>query len=138
MTLKEAAKKFCLDETEVRKRKEDGMILGVSKEKGHIHIPDDTQIIPSKIAVQAFLLQLMKSKNAQPCLSAETLCPNDEKRKALLEYLCRRGLVSRNTAWAGEEYCLAAFYLTEAGLKYVVGDCRYKQLNYYSRQTFSW
>jgi hypothetical protein len=138
MTLKDAAKKFCLDEKEVRKRKEDGMVLGVRKEKGHIHIPDDTQVIPPKTAVQAFLLQILKNKNEQPSLAAETLCPNDEKRKVLLEYLCKRGLINRNTAWVGEEYCLAAFNLTEAGLNYVVGDFRYKQLDYYSRQTIVW
>ena len=60
MTVKEASVIFKLEEKEIRKRNSDSMILGVGKIGRNIFIPDDTKIIPSKLEIKAFLVQIIK------------------------------------------------------------------------------
>lgn len=76
MTIREASKKFNLEEKEIRNRQRNDMIPGIYKEGKNIVIPDNTEIIPSKKEIQSFLLQILKYRNNNNIVISRKLCPD--------------------------------------------------------------
>jgi hypothetical protein len=96
MTTKQASITFKLDEKEIRKRNKEGMIIGSTKEKGLIIIPDETKILPSKVQIQSFLFQIFKYKNNPAIVISRHMCPTIEHLKILAEYLYSKGYIGYN------------------------------------------
>lgn len=121
MTVKDASLKFKLDEKEIRKRKNDNMILGVEKEGRNIYIPDDTKIIPSKAEIKSFLFQIIKYKNNSATVISRTLCPSRENLEIMADYLYRKGFIGKYSDFNGEENFFDTVKLTDEGLAFVFG-----------------
>lgn len=129
MTTKEAAKKFNLEEGEIRKRRKDEMILDAHKEGRYIVIPDETEIIPSKKSIQSFLLQILKNRNSGNYTFSRSLCPTDRELRVLLDYLYRRGLIGCYDTENPERALCEEISLTEEGIEYIFGEKKYQALN---------
>lgn len=129
MTMKEAAKKFNLDEKELRNRRKAEMILGVHKEGRYIVIPDETEIIPSKQSIQTFLLQILKKKNNEGYIFPRNLCSDKKDLAALLHYLFVRGFIGEYDTENPETVLHGEVCLTEEGIEYIFGQKKYQALN---------
>lgn len=128
MNTKEAAEKFKIDVREVRKRKKDGMILEVRMVKGRIFIPDDTEIIPSKQDIQAFLLEILKYKNNPNITVSRKLCPDEKSLKTVVNYIYKRGFVGEFKFKTNIRDLFQNLNLTDEGLAYVIGASRLNQI----------
>ena len=95
MTVKEASKKFNLDEKEIRNRQRNDMIIGIRKDGRNIVIPYDTEIIPSKKDIQSFLLQILRQRNNVNTVISRKLCPDKSTPDSLMRYLYKRGFIGR-------------------------------------------
>ena len=144
MNVKEASRKFNLDEKGVRKRCSDHMVRGVYKEKGKIVIPDETTIIPSKIDIQNFLFQILKYKNNNSIAISRTLCPGEKELHELCKYLYMRGFVGEFNFTNNIQYLFNNIKLTDDGLAFVFGRLyekisseRYSKLNVNPTANFS-
>lgn len=129
MTTAEACVRFGLDKKELERRRKAGMIIGQHKEGKAIVIPDDTQIIPSKEDIVAFLFQIAKFKNNPNMTISRKLCPTRDGLCAVMDYLYRRGFVG--------EYCFSecvdemfhSVQLTNDGFNYILGDAHSRKIN---------
>lgn len=129
MTVKEASIRFNLDEKEVRKRYKAEMIIGARKDGRCVVIPDNTEVIPSKSEIKAFLLQIIKQKNNPTYVMSRELCPDIASLKCLLNYLYIRGLIGNYKYCETAEEMLNYVQLTEAGFSYILGEKTYVALN---------
>ena len=93
MTIKKAAEIFKIDEKIIRKSIDDGM-LPKRKVGRNIEIPDDTQFIPIKTDIQAFLFQILRYKNNPHHPISRRLCPDSESLKILFDYLYHNGYIA--------------------------------------------
>lgn len=129
MTIKEASRRFCIEEKEVRKRYRDGMIPNAYKDGKYIVIPEETEIIPSKEDVKTFLLQIIKFRNNEKHIFSRGICPNLDTLNALLSYLYKRGMIGYYDKDLTEEKLLTSIQLTDIGFSYVFGEKVYGKLN---------
>lgn len=129
MTTKQASAKFRISEKEIRKRNKDGMIIGATKERGIIIIPDETKIIPSKTDIQSFLFQVMKYKNNTSTVIAQQLFPNIEKLKILDDYLFQKGYIGKHDDFNTEKEFLNIVQLTDMGLQLLFGNTVVEKLS---------
>lgn len=129
MTIKEASKKFNLDEEEIRKRKRDNMILGVYKDGRNVIIPDDTEIIPSKKDIQSFLLQILKYRNNINTVISRKLCPDKSTLDALMRYLFKRGFIGTYDELFSDDDLFSKVQLTDEGFEYIFSENHYKSIN---------
>lgn len=129
MKIGEAAKKFQLDEKEVRNRYKAEMILDAHKEGRYIVIPDETEIIPSKKSIQSFLLQILKNRNNGKHTFSRSLCPTDRELRVLLDYLYRRGFIGCYDTENPETALCEEICLTEEGIEFIFGEKKYQALN---------
>ncbi len=129
MTTKEASRLFRIEDKEVRKRYRDGMIIDAYKDGNYIVIPDETEIIPSKQEIKAFLFQVIKHKNQGAYVISRGLCPDIITLKILLRYLYKRGLIGGFDEKQPEMEMLASIQLTDAGFAYIFGESTYTALN---------
>lgn len=127
MTIKEASIKFNLDEKEIRKRQQDGMIIGIRKDGRTVMIPENTEIIPSKMSIRSFLLQVLKQRNNNAIVVSRALCPDQETLKSLLKYLYNRGFIGNYNAAMSDEL-ISKIQLTDEGISYVLGEKNYNSL----------
>ena len=119
MTVKEASHIFNLDEKEIRKRKQDDMIIGVRKDGKLIFIPDDTKIIPSKIEIKAFLLEIIKYKNNDKIVLYRSLCPDCESLIAVAEYLNKKGFIGKYDYFNNADDFFDEVKLTDKGIEFI-------------------
>lgn len=129
MTTKQASVKFGIDEREIRKRNKDGMIIGVTKERGLLIIPDETKLIPSKSDVQAFLFQLLQYKNNHSIVVAQNTFPDVNKLKALAEFLFLKGYIGKYDNFYSEKDFLNDVQITDIGMQLVFGNNAIKKLS---------
>lgn len=129
MTVKEASIHFNLEEKEIRKRYNAKMIIGARKDGKCIVIPDNTEVIPSKAEIKAFLLQIIKQRNNPNHVMSRGLCPDLESLKCLLKYLYNRGLIGGYKDCMSAEEMLSNIQLTEEGFSFVFGEKTYIALN---------
>lgn len=128
MTVKEASEKFRLTETEVRKRKNDGMILGVYKNGRSIVIPDDTKVLPSKREIRLFLFQIIQTKNNKHNIIARDFCQTEEELKIVLEYIYKSGFIGEYEFNEDINECFFNMNLTEKGMAFVIGQTTYNKM----------
>ncbi len=93
MTIKKAVETFKIDEKIIRKSIKDGMIPK-RKVGRNIEIPDETDFIPVKNDIQAFLFQILCYKNNSRLPVSRRMCPDAESLKILFEYLYRKGYIT--------------------------------------------
>ncbi|MCQ2471978.1 MAG: hypothetical protein MJ147_08080 [Clostridia bacterium] len=122
MTVKEAANKLSLEEKEIRKRRKDGMIIGLKKlPNGRLFIPEDTKIIPSKIEVKSFILQILKFKNDMNYIISRELCADNDSLNDLISYLYKRGFIGQVGFYNNIMELFSIIKVTEKGFDYVTG-----------------
>lgn len=129
MTIREASKKFNLEEKEIRNRQRNDMIPGIYKEDKNIVIPDNTEIIPSKKEIQSFLLQILKYRNNNNIVISRKLCPDQPTLEALMRYLYKRGFIGKYDESNTEHDLISKVQLTEEGIEYVLGKNNYITIN---------
>lgn len=129
MTVKEASVRFNLEEKEIRKRYNAKMIIGARKDGRRIVIPDNTEVIPSKAEIKAFLLQILKQRNNPSHVMSRGLCPDFDSLKCLLRYLYTRGFIGGYRDCESAEEMLTNIQLTEEGFFFVFGEKTYIALN---------
>ena len=129
LTTKKASVAFNLNEKEIRKRYGDGMIIGARKDGRLIVIPDDTEIIPSKKEIRAFLLQILKQRNNSETVISRGLCPDTKTLNSLLRYLYKRGFIGAYKENNSDGDLIKQIKLTDEGFSYVIGDKHYLSLN---------
>jgi hypothetical protein len=129
MTVKEASIHFNLEEKEIRKRYNAKMIIGARKDGRCIVIPDNTEVIPSKAEIKAFLLQILKQRNNPSHIMSRGLCPDLGSLKCLLRYLYTRGFIGGYRDCESAEEMLTNIQLTEEGFSFVFGEKTYIALN---------
>lgn len=129
MTIKEASVKFHLDEKEIRARKKDNMIIGVSNDGKNIVIPDDTILIPSKKDIQSFLLQIVKYKNNKSIVISRAMCPQKEQLQAIMIYLYNRGFIGNFTFSEEIENLFDNVQITDNGFDFVFGYGSFAKLS---------
>lgn len=117
MTTKQASITFKLDEKEIRKRNKEGMIIGSTKEKGLIIIPDETKILPSKVQIQSFLFQILKYKNNPAIVISRHMCPTIEHLKILAEYLYSKGYIGEYKPFVTINSFFDNVQVTEEGIR---------------------
>ena len=93
MTIKKAAEIFKIDEKIIRKSVNDGM-LPKRKVGRTIEIPDETEFIPIKNDIQAFLFQILRYKNNPHHPISRKMCPDAESLKILFDYLYHSGYIA--------------------------------------------
>ena len=125
MTIKEASRKFNLDEKEIRNRKDAGMIIGIHKDGRNIVIPDETEIIPSKKDIQSFLLQILRQRNNVNTVISRKLCPDKSTLDSLMRYLYKRGFIGRYDETSADIDLIAKVQLTDEGIAYILGNKNY-------------
>ena len=132
MNVKDASKIFKIDEKEIRNRKKAGMIIGCIKEKGRIVIPDETRIIPSKIEIQLFLLEILRYKNNTNVTISREFCPDSLRLEIILEYVYKRGFIGEYTFDSNIEVVFSRISLTEKGMQYLLGEGKINNMNNYN------
>ncbi len=131
MTIKEASVLFNLDEKEIRKRKNNGMIIGVRKDGRAVVIPNETVIIPSKKDIQSFLLQIIRYKNNPHISLSRKICPDQRSLCAVMQYLFLRGFIGElcDTDNKSIDTLFAEVELTDEGINYIMGNGVYNRIN---------
>lgn len=129
MTVKEASVIFKLDETEIRKRINQDMVIGSTKDKRKFVIPDTTKIIPSKQEIRSFLFQILKYKNNNSYIVSRELCPDDIRLEVLMEYLYLRGFIDSCICSNGIKSAFEEIKLTDRGLNYILDANSNKKLD---------
>lgn len=93
MTIKKASEIFKVDEKIIRKSVNDGM-LPKQKVGRNIEIPDETEFIPIKNDIQAFLFQILRYKNNPHYPISRRMCPDEKSLKILFDYLYNNGYIA--------------------------------------------
>lgn len=128
MTTAEARTRFNIDEKELRKRIDTDMVIGIRKEGRKFVIPDDTLIIPSKMEIVAFLLQILKYKNNPSITISRGLCPSEDSLKAVLKYLYLRGFIGEYVYSKSLHSTFDTISLTDSGISYILGNAHSKKI----------
>lgn len=121
MTIKEISSKFKIDEKVIRQSIKDGLIEADKTKRPYI-LSDDLKFIPIKKQLQAFLFQVLKYKNNPNIALNRSMCQNNEQLNILLEYLFKKGFVSK---WEiCEDICCSftSIMLTDDGIDFAVGE----------------
>ena len=119
MTVKEASVKFGKSEKQIR-RIIDDELLEHSRNGRNIIIPDDTEIIISKIEVQSFLWQIVAYKNNNHCVISRELCPELSQLQVLTKFLYQHGFIGEYSEYSTGDDFFEKVQLTDRGLKYVL------------------
>ena len=93
MTIKKASEIFKVDEKIIRKSVNDGM-LPKQKVGRNVEIPDETEFIPIKNDIQAFLFQILRYKNNPHYPISRRMCPDAKSLKILFDYLYNNGYIA--------------------------------------------
>ena len=93
MTIKKAAEIFKINEKIIRKSVNDGM-LPKQKVGRNVEIPDETEFIPIKNDIQAFLFQILRYKNNPHYPISRRMCPDAKSLKILFDYLYNNGYIA--------------------------------------------
>ena len=132
MTIKEASERFGIDEKEIKKRKNDSMIIGIHKKGKYLIIPDNTLIIPSKNDIRCFLFEILKHKNNPNNVFSRRLCPDIKSFQILLKYLYDRGFIGDYIFDENITQTLTTIMLTDEGINYVIGNANINKMNNYN------
>lgn len=127
MTVKEASRRFSLDEKVIRQCQKDGMIIGLRKEGKTVVIPDDTIIIPMKRDIQSFIFQIIQYKNNPSFPISRRICPDQKSLCAVMKYLFLRGFIGEVDCDKGKsiEDIFSTVKLTEGAFSFIFGAKQY-------------
>lgn len=128
MTTAEACVRFNIDKNELSNRIKANMVIGIRKDGRSIVIPDDTLIIPSKMDIKAFLLQILKYKNNPNITISREHFPQEDSLMAVLDYLYRRGFIGEYSCATSIQSTFDTISLTDSGISYILGEGVSKKL----------
>lgn len=132
MTVKEASILFGKDESRIRESIKEGMVPGIRKAKGRYVIPDDTKIIPSKMDIRFFLLEVIKFKNNPNVVISRSSFPDVDSLSALLELVYRLGFIGEYSLNDMDvQTAFKVIQLTDKGLELLVGRSSMNALSKY-------
>lgn len=122
MTVNEACELFGKDKREIYQCLKEKMVPKARKVKNKWIIPDGTKIIPSKMDIQCFLLEVLKFKNNPKVVVSRSLFPDEESLKILLEYVYNKGLIGEYSLSSFEvSQALSSIKMTEQGFDWLLG-----------------
>lgn len=131
MTTKEASDKFKLNIEDIRSACNDNLIPNAYKPSGKWIIPDDTEIILTKMQARKILLDILKYKNNNLGIISGEYTHNSKNLDKAINLLAILGFIGEYTFNLDIKSLFNTIQLTETGFALLIGGNTDKSKNIY-------